>query len=239
MNYMKEIHSVLKEKGLIELIHYSYGHIKRKMLSYSDFIFDIKYRVNTCGQKSRIDLYAGDSMMSSYISYEPTPVKVMRSIFNNIKPNYNETTFVDFGSGKGRILLLASEYNYKKIIGVELSSQLHKIAEENIRKWKSIKKGCGDIVSINVNAIEFKLPDEPLVLFFFTPFLGSVFAEIVIKINDYLNRTKHPITIIYYGSNKDIIKMLSDLKLYHEIIYSKNIMAETGKYERHLFARSV
>lgn len=238
MNYKKEVYKVFKEKSVIELIYICYDHIKRKTLSYSDLLFDVKYGINTCGQKSIMDLYIGDSMMSNYISYEPTPIKVIRSIFSNIKLNYNETTFIDFGSGKGRVLLLASEYDFKKIIGVELSLQLHNIAMENINKWRSIKKKCCDIVSINVNAVEFELPDGPLVLFFFTPFLGPIFGEIVSKINDKIKNNNCCITIIYYGSNNENVKMLCDLNFHHQIIYSRCTIAETGKYEAHLFARN-
>jgi hypothetical protein len=36
------------------------------------------------------------------------------------------------GSGKGRALLVASELPFAKIIGVELSRELHRIAEQNL-----------------------------------------------------------------------------------------------------------
>jgi len=44
-------------------------------------------------------------------------------------------TFVDLGSGKGRVLLMASHYPFKRIIGVEFIPELHQVAQENIRKY--------------------------------------------------------------------------------------------------------
>ena len=46
-------------------------------------------------------------------------------------------TFVDLGSGKGRTLLMASDYPFRRIIGVELLPSLHQIAQENLRQYKS------------------------------------------------------------------------------------------------------
>jgi hypothetical protein len=44
-------------------------------------------------------------------------------------------TFIDLGSGKGRVLLMAAAYGFKRIIGVEFMPELHRVAEENIRKY--------------------------------------------------------------------------------------------------------
>jgi hypothetical protein len=44
-------------------------------------------------------------------------------------------TFIDFGSGKGRTLLMASEYPF---IGLEFSPELHRIAESNITRYGSL-----------------------------------------------------------------------------------------------------
>ncbi len=41
-------------------------------------------------------------------------------------------TFIDLGSGKGRVLLMASEYPFQKIIGVEFMPELHRAAQKNI-----------------------------------------------------------------------------------------------------------
>ena len=43
--------------------------------------------------------------------------------------------FVDMGSGKGRALLVASEFAFAKIVGIELSPQLHRIAQNNVKRY--------------------------------------------------------------------------------------------------------
>jgi predicted RNA methylase len=45
---------------------------------------------------------------------------------------HGETTFVDIGSGKGRALIIAAEYAFKRIIGVEYSPSLATICRRNL-----------------------------------------------------------------------------------------------------------
>jgi SAM-dependent methyltransferase len=91
-------------------------------------------------------------------------------------------TFVDFGSGKGRALLLASEFPFKKIVGLEFSAELHHVAEENIRRYHTETQKCRDIRSRNVEFASFSLPHEPVVLFFFDPCRGRLLAEVLARI---------------------------------------------------------
>jgi hypothetical protein len=207
-------------------------------LTHGDVLFDLKYGIDTCGQRSILDLEVDPSIKTNSISYEPSPVKVVRSILEALAIDHSKFTFVDFGSGKGRVLLLASEYPYKKVVGVELSRLLHKIAEENIKKWKISTSKCSDVESINMNALEFTLPEEPLVLFFFTPFLGPVFAEVVNKIQVNLKSNKHPVHIVYYGRNPENIGRLRDLGIDYKKIDLKNTFFATGNFEAHLFVRA-
>jgi hypothetical protein len=39
--------------------------------------------------------------------------------------DYAQYTFVDVGSGKGRMLFVAAEYRFRKVIGVEFATDLH------------------------------------------------------------------------------------------------------------------
>lgn len=237
MNVLKEFARSLEEKGLRESCIRSWGHLKRKALTYGDVLFDFRHGVDTCGQKSILDLDIDESMKASSISYEPSPVKVVRSILAALPIDHRGFTFVDFGSGKGRVLLLASEHPYRKVIGVELSRRLHQIAEDNIGRWRRASPQGAAAVSVNMNALDFVLPEEPLVLFFFTPFLGSVFAGVVSRIEANLRSGGHPVHIVYYGRNPENIDRLRALGIDHRKMDLKHAFSETGRFEAHLFSR--
>src|SRR5262245_61303392 len=51
--------------------------------------------------------------------YYPINPDEFRQMLAEVGADYSGFTFVDFGAGKGRALLLASEYPFAKIIGVE------------------------------------------------------------------------------------------------------------------------
>jgi len=53
-------------------------------------------------------------------------------------------TFIDLGSGKGRVLLMASDYPFKRIIGVEFMPELHRAAQENVREYTERTKATLD-----------------------------------------------------------------------------------------------
>ncbi|MBK8386616.1 MAG: class I SAM-dependent methyltransferase [Candidatus Accumulibacter sp.] len=55
------------------------------------------------------------------VRYEPSPSGMVRSILSTLGLDWRRYTFVDFGAGKGRVLLLAAELPFKNIIGVEFS----------------------------------------------------------------------------------------------------------------------
>ena len=110
---------------------------------------------------------------------------------------FEDFTFVDFGSGKGRALLLASQFPFKRILGLEFSPELHKIAEENIRRYNVPTQKCREIQSLNVDFVDFSLPSENLVLFFFRPCGIQIMSPVVAGIGRSLVSHPRPLYIAY------------------------------------------
>jgi hypothetical protein len=106
-------------------------------------------------------------------------------------------TFVDYGSGKGRALLLASEYQFKEILGLEFSPELHRIAENNVRRYSSVTQKCKDIRCLNLDFVDFDLPPGPLVLFFFDPCRLRVIEQVVARIDQAAQGRSSPVYVVY------------------------------------------
>jgi SAM-dependent methyltransferase len=87
-----------------------------------------------------------------------------------------EYTFIDFGSGKGRVVLLASKLPFRKCIGVELNANLNQIAAENMRRWQKMGNSASPIQAICQEATEFQFPDTPCLVYLFNPFTSKVLA---------------------------------------------------------------
>ena len=81
--------------------------------------------------------------------------KSTRTTSNGCSTTSRSTTrnsaFVDFGSGKGRAILVASRLPFRKVIGVEYSEPLTKIAQENISIFRKHHTIC-DIEAVWADA---------------------------------------------------------------------------------------
>ena len=145
-----------------------YRHINRS--------FDIKRNVNTSGSIPLADLTLVDESFDrsqDKRKYEPTSVVTLRRMISVLPADLSDFVFVDIGSGKGRALFVASEYNFKRIIGVEFSRELHSIAKENLSSYENKKQKCFNIDLILDDARNLVAPEDSSVFFLYNPFLGA------------------------------------------------------------------
>ncbi len=106
--------------------------------------FDERFGVETSGLL--YDLRSGhqhDVYNNGYFAVAPSVFHaVMRAMLEQLHLDCHRFCFVDVGSGKGRALLLASDYPFRKIIGVELSPELDRIARANIARYEEAVDGA-------------------------------------------------------------------------------------------------
>lgn len=114
--------------------------------------FDREYGVDTDGEfkgwtyLSDLDIASPNWIDGNdYAAIEP---ERFRRVFSSFDIAFEDFTFIDFGSGKGRALLLASDFPFKRILGLEFSPELHQAAEGNIRRYSSATQKCRDIQSL-------------------------------------------------------------------------------------------
>ena len=118
-------------------------------------------------------------------------------------PGLRNFTFVDLGSGKGRVLLMAAPYGFKKIIGVEFIPEWHRVAQENIRKYAEISAQENqpataiEIESFCMDALDFHFPDGPLVVYLFNPFPEPVLAAVLDRLRQSLLQNPRPAFLAY------------------------------------------
>jgi SAM-dependent methyltransferase len=167
---------------------------------YGDMDYDWEHRVNTTsgtvGWRARL-------LGLFHSPYQPTEPALFREMMARLPIEFDRFTFVDIGSGKGRTLLMASEYPFWKIVGVELIAELHDAAEENIREYRSPTQRCMHIESLLADAREFELPEEPLVLYLFNPLPERALSEVLGRLEKSLVRAPRPVWIVYHNPAMD------------------------------------
>ncbi len=132
------------------------------------------------------------------IRYSPTPAAKLHEMLAALPIRHEEFTFIDFGSGKGKVLLLASDLPFKAIIGLEFSEQLHHVAQRNLASYRNKTQACKRIDCALIDATLYDVPPEPSVCYFYNPFREPVMAQVVRRLESSLDAAPREMFIVYY-----------------------------------------
>ncbi|HEY7405692.1 MAG TPA: class I SAM-dependent methyltransferase [Candidatus Angelobacter sp.] len=119
------------------------------------------------------------------------------SMGGDVSGGLQEFTFIDLGSGKGRALLMAAPYGFKRIIGVEFMPEWHRAAEENIRKFAAANPSTPPMESTCIDARDFKFPSGPLVVYLFNSFPEPVFVAVMERLRRSWMENQRPVFVAY------------------------------------------
>jgi SAM-dependent methyltransferase len=173
--------------------------------------FDAAYEVET-DEDGGGRTYLSDLKISSpnwiygvdYIAIEP---ERFRAAISQLKIRFEDFSFVDFGSGKGRALLLAAEFPFRRIVGIEFAPELHAIAQRNIRSCVNPKQRCANIESICADFSACEPPDGPCVLYFYNPCEKRVLAKTLENIRVSLEKQPRTIYVLYVAPvHEDVVR---------------------------------
>jgi hypothetical protein len=132
-----------------------------------------------------------------------------------LRINVGEFTFIDIGSGKGRVLLMAADYPFRRILGIELFPALHRIAIDNIRHYKSDTQKCFALESVCEDARRFEFPPEPILLYLFNPLPEAGLRELLQSLERSVN--EHPRRVLVLYSNPILENLFSESSRFTKI----------------------
>lgn len=163
-----------------------------------DEAFDRRFGVDTAGEVplSAVGV-AGADIERGHGQYRPVWSEVFHEAIGTVGPDFERFTFVDYGSGKGKALLLAAAYPFEEILGIEFAQPLHAIAERNIAKYDDPAQRCRRIRSQCVDALVFQPPPVPLVCFFFNPFDDATMTAVFDRLHASVREVPRDVVIVY------------------------------------------
>jgi SAM-dependent methyltransferase len=103
--------------------------------------------------------------------------------------------FLDLGSGLGRVVLMASEFPFRRIIGVELSAGLDDAATANLERARIDRPERIELVRADVR--EYEIPDDVTVVFLFNPFRFEIFDAAMAQVFASYDRAPRRMRIVY------------------------------------------
>ncbi len=167
---------------------------------YGDAEYDWDHRVNTTSAA----VGWRDRLLGLFHSpYQPTEPALFHEMLDALKRqtrlDFRDFTFLDLGSGKGRSLLMAADYPFRRIVGVELLPALHEIARQNLAQYKSDSQQCFALEAICGDASTFPLPADPLLVYLFNPFPESVLRKVLAKLEASLREHPRAVYVLYHN----------------------------------------
>jgi SAM-dependent methyltransferase len=129
------------------------------------------------------------------VEYEPSGWRDLRRILGDDEVSPDDV-FIDFGSGKGRIVLEAARYPFARVIGVEISDQLNAVAQRNVDRRRHTLSS-GEVQLVTSDATEYEIPDDVSVVYLFNPFKGSAFQAVVNRLLESVDRRPRLLRLIY------------------------------------------
>jgi SAM-dependent methyltransferase len=113
--------------------------------------------------------------------------------------------FLDVGCGMGRaVLMAAAGYPFRRVIGVELSTQLVEIAQDNLDRCRA-RLRCKDVVVVNADAVNYEIPDDVTVVFLYNTVRGATFAAVIQNVLDSYDRSPRMLRILYANPTEEAI----------------------------------
>ena len=163
---------------------------------YLDARFDRRFALDTASIINLPELQT-EPRFKDANKYAPTPRFLFRRALRHVQVDYDKFVFIDFGCGKGKALLLASELPFKQIIGIELSSKLIRVAEDNLRSYLSRPRECNGVQLACMDATEYQIPYEPAIYYFCNPFGTEVMHKVLENIRLSLAEAPREVYVVY------------------------------------------
>ncbi len=152
-------------------------------------------RASRCVAAKTLDLDGPHARFAR--DYQPTPPEILDDLLLDLDIAFDAYTFVDLGAGKGRVLCLATQWPFSRVVGVELSRTLVTQARENLASYAAeIRHG---------DAAAFVFPPTPLVVFMYNPFDAPVVRAVLDNLERSLEVHPRDVRILYFEPVHDAV----------------------------------
>jgi SAM-dependent methyltransferase len=182
-----------------------------KLTEFPIHPFDQMHGVETSGlvpAKHLVTGHANDEHVTAYYGVAPSILRALieRWMESAREQGIGSYTFVDVGCGKGRGLLVASEYGFRRVVGVELNPELAAIAQRNVVHWMQVHEedstaaAIAPIEVVEQDALEFELPETPTLLFLFHPFDAPVLKQLLRRVERQFAKRPGRLDLLYVNA---------------------------------------
>lgn len=238
LDRIRKTRRYLEEDGLVATVCWAFtSAIYYPVRHWLERSFDRRHGTDTCQAVHRRDFDIEAELAEHATNYAATPDRTFVRFLTQQELVYSDYTFVDLGCGKGRTLLLASQYPFKRIVGIEVDPAIHAICLANIATYfanSKIPRPPTD--ALCMSAGDFDFPEGDIFLYLFNPFDDYIMMQVAQRLRKAIESDSRCIRIVYYHPN-NVVPLLSlpNIKLISEEIFrcrsSLNNLGRLATYE--------
>jgi hypothetical protein len=205
---------LMRSQGIWKTLKSLKSHLEDKYLDY-------RLGISTSEIKTKQELGLARDDERPYI---PSDYRSFRKLMKILDIHEGRDVFVDFGAGMGRSVIFAGLYPFRRIVGVEISPELCRVAKTNVNLARP-KLRCKDIAVVTSDAVTFPIPPDMTVAYFFNPFTGVILDTVLENIRQSLCEVPRQIRFVCndYSSESQFSRQIQGC---HWLLLQKRISLE-------------
>jgi hypothetical protein len=188
--------ATLRHIGAVALRRRHQDDAQNDFVRDQDGTFDLDYHVETAGFVPINNLKTVGRHRADAVDYQATSPVILRDMLAELSIDFARYTFIDVGAGKGRAILLAAGYSFRKIIGVEFAPSLCDVARRNLETYTGPRL-CTDIEVVCADVDDYEVPPGPIVYFLYNTFAAAMMARFASKVLGHCRGDALPSFVLY------------------------------------------
>lgn len=197
MKHLKKIWGHLRREGATQTLARAAGVIGHRWSRWRDDAMDRAYGIDTRGIVEANETDHVGEHGSHSTGHEPIQRLLFLQMIKQLPVDLSKFTFVDFGSGKGRAVILAAHFPFQRVLGIEFSPTLNQSAEKNAAKFAAVRSDAPKIELRCEDAALAVLPPTPLICFFYNPFGPEVMRKVLDNIRHSVESQEREVLLLY------------------------------------------
>ena len=187
------------DRGAVATAHAARRRIATIAGLLADRHFDLLFGTETRAVVENADLHDVTSAnLAGGIRYEPTRAIPFRRVLRAARIP-SEGAFVDLGCGKGRACMLAVLHGFSKVVGVDYSPELCRVAERNFEVLRGRTGRAFHSTVCAMDAVDYAFAPDDTVLYLYNPFAATVLSAVLARLRSSLGAHPRRVWFVYHN----------------------------------------
>jgi len=166
---------------------------RARAIRHADRAFDRQWGTDTSDVVGVGALGFDADRAARAVHYQPSSPAMLEGPVRALGIDPAAWDFVDYGAGKGRMVMTAAQLGFRSATGIELSEQLCAIARRNLAVFAAACPAAAPARIVSADATAHQPEGERILAYFYNPFDQVILAAV----RDRLEATGREVCVVY------------------------------------------